>query len=359
MKCHSLFYRVRRTRDLVNGADGYFLNVLKTEDILYWYKVSDPGYDYIQGKFENGYKKGWSIEALDHIPILSFFIEYQNTVYGGWIYMDQFIRDLENDIQYQTIEITFSEEKKTEDNNMVINLEMENNKFYLSAVWDQAEVIGGISRIYKILQIFAGIEIFLIPVLYSFVYYLLVQPLQIVNQAQKNLQDGDLAYRIQKKGNSSEYDYSFRAFNMMAEKIQKLKIESYEKELERQKMELRNLQLQIRPHFLLNTFNLIYTLSQRNEREEIQSIILYLSDYFRYLFRSGKDLELFEKELRLIEAYIHMATVRYPDSIVFSYEIDPEIRFVRIPPLLLHNFVENIVKHVVQQGVVTHITLIG
>lgn len=46
----------------------------------------------------------------------------------------------------------------------------------------------------------------------------------------------------------------------MADQIKTLKIENYEKELDRQKMELKNLQLQIHPHFLLNTFNLVYTL---------------------------------------------------------------------------------------------------
>ena len=91
----------------------------------------------------------------------------------------------------------------------------------------------------------------------------------------------------------------------------------------------------------------------------IQNIILYLSDYFRYLFRSGKDLEIFEKEQHLIEGYIDMASVRYPGSIQIEYSYDPEIRFVRLPPLLLHNFVENIIKYVVQQEIVTHIYIIG
>ena len=80
----------------------------------------------------------------------------------------------------------------------------------------------------------------------------------------------------------------------MADRIQDLKIEVYEKELDRKQMELSNLQLQIRPHFLLNTFNLIYTLAQRGQEKDVQQVILYLSDYFRYLFRSGRNLEIFE-----------------------------------------------------------------
>ena len=59
----------------------------------------------------------------------------------------------------------------------------------------------------------------------------------------------------------------------MADRIQDLKIEVYEKELDRKQMELSNLQLQIRPHFLLNTFNLIYTLAQRGQEKDVQQVI--------------------------------------------------------------------------------------
>ena len=203
------------------------------------------------------------------------------------------------------------------------------------------------------------IALLLIPVLYLVISNLLLNPLRLVNQAHKRLQEGDLDYRIQEKANSIEYSYSFLSFNQMADQIKTLKIENYEKELDRQKMELKNLQLQIHPHFLLNTFNLVYTLAQRKETGAIQDIVIYLSEYFRYIFRSGKSLELFPKEQKLIEGYIRMAEVRYPDSIEVRYEYDPEISFVRVPPLLLHNFVENIVKYAVKQGQITHISLLG
>ena len=129
--------------------------------------------------------------------------------------------------------------------------------------------------------------------------------------------------------------------------------------MDRKQLELSNLQLQIRPHFLLNTFNLIYTLAQRGQEKDVQQVILYLSDYFRYLFRSGRNLEIFEKEQHLIEAYIGTAKVRYPGAIEADYEYDPEIAFVRVPPLLLHNFVENIVKYAISPGKVTHISIVG
>ena len=128
---------------------------------------------------------------------------------------------------------------------------------------------------------FSIVAFLLIPILYALIQHLLLHPLRVLNQAQKRLRNGDLDCRITEKANSIEYEHSFQSFNKMADRIQDLKIEVYEKELDRKQMELSNLQLQIRPHFLLNTFNLIYTLAQRGQEKDVQQVILYLSDYFR------------------------------------------------------------------------------
>ena len=229
----------------------------------------------------------------------------------------------------------------------------------MNGTLNDQEIEGKISRVYIVLQEGAFIALLLIPLLYLVITHLLLSPLRTVNRAQKRLQEGDMDYRITDKANSIEYRYSYESFNNMADRIKTLKIENYEKELSRQEMELKNLRLQIQPHFLLNTFNLIYTLAQRHEDEAIQDIILYLSEYFRYLFRSENGLELFPKEQHLIEGYLNMANVRYPESIEVEYMYDPEIAFVRVPPLLLHNFVENIVKYAVNQGRMTHISIVG
>ena len=159
--------------------------------------------------------------------------------------------------------------------------------------------------------------------------------------------------------NTVEFRSLYHSFNRMADNLHRLKIESYEKELAKQKMELRNLQLQIRPHFLLNTFNLIFTLSQRKEHEAIQEIVIYLSDYFRYIFRSEKELELFAKEAALIRGYVKMASVRYLGRVEAEYEYSSELEVVRLPPLLLHNFVENAVKYGVKKYQTLHIKIHG
>ena len=145
----------------------------------------------------------------------------------------------------------------------------------------------------------------------------------------------------------------------MAADLKSYKIECYEKEMERQKIELRNLQLQIRPHFLLNIFNLIYTLAQRKQSAQIEDTVLYLSDYFRFLFRSNRETEPFGKELGIIRGYLTVANIRYHDLIDAVLDVAPEVETVCMPPLLIHNFVENTIKHGVCRERVLHVRLTG
>ncbi|MDO5423337.1 MAG: histidine kinase [Eubacteriales bacterium] len=356
----NFFYTINRTYELVDGADGYFFYVKNQDDLLIW-KDNSGGVSqttaeaFVRTEIENGYDSGWSLKALQGEQILCLFTEIDGVIYGGWIHLEPVLRQLAGDIQYQKAVFQILEEKEEAE----ISIYSKKGNFYFTGELDRNEITGSLSAIYTVMRFGAMAALILIPLLYIGISRLLLRPLKTVNHAQKMLREGNLDYRINQKANSIEYQYSFQSFNEMADDIKNLKIESYEKELARQQMELRNLQLQIRPHFLLNTFNLIYTLTQRHETEAVQNIILYLSDYFRYLFRSGKDLELFEKEQNLIEGYLNMASVRYPGSIEWEFSYDPEIRFVRLPPLLLHNFVENIVKYAVQQEIVTHISIVG
>lgn len=361
------YYRLYRTRfyweiqKLINyteGMDTYFYIVKDREDILIW-----NGED---AKTEKGYlqkewEKGWHLNQIGDREALCLWAEVKEVIYGGWIDLEEIREQLEEDIQYESSYITFTEEPGAEKKGWIcVTGKSGNRAFSVNAYLKEGEITRKIlaANAYLI----AGTAITMVAfifVLYIAVYRLLIGPLNVLNVALEKVEEGNLDYRIVKSAPSVEYDYTFQQFNRMTEHIRALKIEGYEKELERERMELENLQLQIRPHFLLNIFQLLYALAKRHENAAIQDIILYLSEYFRYLFRSGKNLELFGREQKLIESYISMARINFPDSIEIEYEYDPEIWFVRLPPLLLHNFVENIVKHVVKKGTVTHITIMG
>ncbi len=43
----------------------------------------------------------------------------------------------------------------------------------------------------------------------------------------------------------------------------------------------------------------------------------------------------------LIQKYLEISELRYPDWFEVVYDVDPEALEVEVPPLLIHNFVEN------------------
>ncbi len=114
-------------------------------------------------------------------------------------------------------------------------------------------------------------------------------------------------------------------------------------------MALQNLMLQIRPHFMLNILNQIFSMAQLKDFEGIQKMSMYLSKFFRYLFRSGKIATL-RSELELVQDYLEMMELRFLDCFEVETDIDESLLEYRIPPLMVHNFVENIFKYAVSEG---------
>lgn len=357
-------YTLKNTGIKINGGDGYFYYMKRKEDFLSWgspvkgMKIQDSMQKYVLTALKEE-KKGWQAEKINGRKYMTLLLEGKDIAYGTWIEMDPIIKQIENGIEYQDYTITVQREGVEAENKEEISIVSERKGLTLNIRVPKKEIIGGISFYQKAVHFMVFLYLILIPVLYLFLRRLVLRPLRNVIGAHRQLRKGNQDYRIGEAANSTEFGEVYESFNIMADELKTLKIESYEKEIERQKMELRNLQLQIRPHFLLNTFNLIYTLAQRGENESIQEVILYLSDYFRYIFRSHKELELFPKELKMIRGYIKMASIRYSGRIEFVCDIEPELDFVRTPPLLIHNFIENSVKYGMKKEGVLHITLTG
>lgn len=230
---------------------------------------------------------------------------------------------------------------------------------YLTFSIPRNEIIGYVESWKYFLFFISLICLLIIPILFFIFRKNIIRPLNVLNHAHYELQIGNESYQIIADAKSAEFDTAYQAFNNMAQNLQQLRLEKTNRELAYKQMQLTNLQLQIRPHFLLNTMNLLFSLIQSRQTEAAQELVLYLSQYFRYMFRKGKELELFEKELDLIKKYLHISKFHYPDAFTVSYQIDPVVCLLRIPPLLFHNFVENIIQHALLPDRVVHIVLFG
>ncbi|QGH33177.1 sensor histidine kinase [Gracilibacillus salitolerans] len=109
--------------------------------------------------------------------------------------------------------------------------------------------------------------------------------------------------------------------------------------------EIRNLQAQINPHFLFNTFNLLHSLMRVNQ-EKARHILIQLSHYMRAnLSIASKTLIPLKDELAHVNAYVEIVTARFMDQLIINIHIDPDLEDVLIPPATLQPLIENCIQH--------------
>ena len=309
----------------------------------------------------------WGIAEVEGMTWLLKVYRSNDFYYGSFISLDELEHQLKKACSYAGLEIRFSElhpqtgkepETAAERGRLFVEKESRTGNFRIQASLPSSEGYTNLTPLQILCIGFVFLYILLIPILIYLIHKMVLNPLKNISGAMEHLRGGEQDYRMEmQSGDAEEFTAIGEAFNSMADRIKELRIANYEKELERQRIELKNLQLQIRPHFLMNMFNLLYSFAQIENYQDIQKLALYLSEYFRYIFQSGKELQPFSQEISLIQKYLEIAEMRYPGCVEAVYEVDPESLETFVPPLLIHNFVENIFKHIVSYGKKIHLRI--
>ena len=122
-----------------------------------------------------------------------------------------------------------------------------------------------------------------------------------------------------------------------------------EKELQRTQLDLQCLQLQLSPHFFINTLNTIYFLSINEENLQLQSLTLDFMEYFRAVFKGSSSLIPLKKELEQCLRYISIQQVQKAQKPQVYFNIPDSLTDCMIPPLTILTFLENSIKYAHEQ----------
>lgn len=309
----------------------------------------------------------WHLVSIQNVPFLIMITQKEGVYLGACICLADAVSEAENSLEYDNVSV-YADTSPNINTSSGIHCSVKSSKtsIYLCCDIPQNEIIGSMAFIHRGIIFLIVLSFFIFPVL-SFYFNRYVNiPLANIRNAFRELENGNDDYRITASTNLSEFSATYDSFNRMAEKLKELLLETIQKEQQRQQLvvdnlqlQLNYLQLQIRPHFLHNNMNLLYTLVQNNQTHAAQNLVLYLSDYFRYMFRKGHDRALFDHEMKLIREYLDISRLHYPDAFTFSCQTDPVLSHVRIPPLLLHGFIENIIQHALVPEHIVHIIIYG
>lgn len=109
--------------------------------------------------------------------------------------------------------------------------------------------------------------------------------------------------------------------------------------------ELSFLKAQIKPHFLFNTLNSIYSLAIQKSNEVPHAIALF-SVMLRYITNEAhKNFIPINKELGYISSYVGLQKLRFENTVNVEFFVEGSTDEREIAPLLLSTFVENAFKY--------------
>jgi sensor histidine kinase YesM len=380
---HYDFYRydVGRIMDnllqLSDSADSMFCYIPAKNDLLVVNKHSVYNAD-LHDRIDNDALLS-TIRDRDKENGKWFCLEYNKNKYlvriiseedhyiGAYINCSKFITKMQESSVFRNKQLTISDKAPASEKGFLLcQSGLSEAPVTLFCKIRNADVTGSISAWMWVAFLFLLLSLLMVPIFIYLFRKHIDHPLVILRKAFHELQGGNENYRIRDRASSAEFTDTYLSFNRMAENIMILRRNALEEEQHKHELEIHNLnlqldnlQLQIRPHFLQNMMNLLFTLVQNRRNENAKELILYLSGYFRYMFRRGHSLELFDKEMELVREYLNISGMHYANAFTVSYQIDPILSLIRIPPLLIHNFVENTIQHAIEPGHTIHIVIYG
>ena len=227
--------------------------------------------------------------------------------------------------------------------------------YYLCLITPRTLFSGLGSWLIYSLIVLSVLAIVLIPVLLKLIRNDVLEPLRTMDEAIDHIHQGDADYQIEPREDPQEFVRMYDAFNEMTRDLKKSRIRAYEDVIEKQKLRLRYLQMQIRPHFFMNALTTVSNFSRLGKQGELDQFIGYLARYLRYMFRSNLTLVPLKDEIRHIETYLSMQELQFSGTLSHEFDIREEAEEVLIPPFTVHNFAENVVKHAMADQ--DHVTL--
>lgn len=116
-------------------------------------------------------------------------------------------------------------------------------------------------------------------------------------------------------------------------------------EAEGLRAELHALRLKLEPHFMFNALGAAAGLAGAGRFIETETMLLKLSDFLRSSLEVGTEDITLGDELSLVQEYLEVERVRFPERLQLDMDIAPEVEEALTPSLLIQPIVENAVKY--------------
>ena len=322
---------LKKTGRAVQGVSNSFIDyVVKAENDTYYNAYMQKNSAAISG----------NISLSQGMPEASNDAEAYGVIYGGIFYQISGRETGLSDTDYlllkpgrNIVHGKVAYVQKLDSANMsVVKIVPHNIWFYISGIHIVLFVLG-------LLLILFCIK------LYRFTSNQLAIPLEDMTNALRNIQEGVWEVEFTASNLITEIENVRQTVRLMLKEIEQYKIRSYEEQLEKQKVQLQFLQLQLAPHFYTNCLKNAYYMLMMKEYENAEEFLLCLSAHLRYLLQTDAKLVTVKTEKEFVQNYVNMEAILSSRPFICEMSVDDRALDVEIPILTLQLFVENSIKY--------------
>lgn len=209
------------------------------------------------------------------------------------------------------------------------------------------------SEIYNLYTLMLFIMLIIIPIFIYMIYFIahhITKPMSRMIGAVNKIEQGGIGMQIE--GDimpNLEFDVLQDAFNHMSSEIKYLFDYAYNEKIARKDAKIKALQSQINPHFLNNTLEMMNWQARMAGDVTVSKMIEALGTLLNYsMDRSNRKMINLAEELRCVEAYLYIVSMRFGKRLKVENEVDDNLLQIKVPQLILQPLIENAVVHGVE-----------
>lgn len=234
---------------------------------------------------------------------------------------------------------------------LIMRAENEGNFFHLYYLQDQEFLHLIQEKMVTNIFLLAGAVFLTILTAFALFYKKIFRPLELLLvEAFGQVRMSHFSYRIPLPQRGNVFRNLYENFNYMAERIDTLVSRELKQQILVNQANFKHLQAQINPHFMYNSYFLLYRLIKKGDREGSLLVCENLGNFFRYINRDSGENKSLSEEVEHARSYAAIQGFRYRGLIRIEFPPLPErYGYIEVPRLILQPLIENVFKYVVSE----------
>lgn len=205
-----------------------------------------------------------------------------------------------------------------------------------------ADAVFGELKNYRLwMMAFASVSVIAVFLFAIYIRKEIHQPLHELMEGFREVKAGNLDIRVEHR-QEDEFRYIYDDFNDMLLRLNSLIDQQYKQKILIQKSELKQLQAQINPHFLFNSFLILSNRIDMGDMEFAADFSRQLGYFFRFITKNKSSIIPLKEEVEHACIYCNIQYVRFASRMDMERaELPEDCESIPVPRLILQPILEN------------------